>query len=42
MQSKNRIRVQHILDEAGEACKYSEGISFECNLFSLTMLKTPK
>ena len=22
MQSKDRIRAQHILDEAGEACKY--------------------
>ena len=29
MQSNDRIRVQHILDEAKEACKYSEGISFE-------------
>lgn len=28
MQSKDRIRVQHILDEANEACKYTEGISF--------------
>ncbi len=28
MQSEDRIRVQHILDEAGEACKYVEGISF--------------
>ena len=28
MQSKDRIRVQHILDEAGEACKYAEGILF--------------
>ena len=27
MQSNDRIRVQHILDEAGEACKYAEGIS---------------
>jgi len=25
MQSNDRIRVQHILDEAGEACKYAEG-----------------
>jgi len=29
MQSNDRIRVQHILDEAGEACKYAEGISFD-------------
>jgi len=29
MQSKDRIRVQHILDEAGEAFKYTEGISFD-------------
>lgn len=29
MQSKDRIRVQHILEEAGEACKYAEGISFD-------------
>jgi uncharacterized protein with HEPN domain len=29
MQSKDRIRVQHILDEAGEACKYAKGISFD-------------
>ena len=29
MQSKDRIRVRHILDEAGEACKYAEGISFD-------------
>jgi uncharacterized protein with HEPN domain len=29
MQSKDRIRVQHILDEAAEACKYAEGISFD-------------
>ena len=29
MQSNDRIRVQHILDEAGEACKYTEGISFD-------------
>ena len=28
MQSKDRIRIQHILDEAGEACKYMEGFSF--------------
>ncbi len=27
MQSKDRIRVQHILDEANEACKYAEIIS---------------
>ncbi len=29
MQSKDRIRVRHILDEAGEACKYAEAISFD-------------
>ena len=29
MQSKDRIRVQHILDEAEEASKYIEAISFE-------------
>ncbi len=29
MQSEDRIRVQHILDEASEACKYTEGISFD-------------
>ena len=29
MQSKDRIRLRHILDEAGEACKYAEGISFD-------------
>ena len=29
MQSEDRIRVRHILDEAGEASKYAEGISFE-------------
>ncbi|MDI6686786.1 MAG: DUF86 domain-containing protein [Desulfobacterales bacterium] len=29
MQSKDRIRVRHILDEAAEACKYAEGISFD-------------
>jgi len=29
MQSNDRIRVQHILDEACEACKYAEGISFD-------------
>ena len=29
MQSKDRIRIQHILDEAEEASKYTEGISFK-------------
>ncbi|MBA3019382.1 MAG: DUF86 domain-containing protein [Desulfobacteraceae bacterium] len=29
MQSKDRIRVRHILDEANEASKYAEGISFD-------------
>ena len=29
MQSEDRIRIQHIIDEAGEACKYAEGLSFE-------------
>ena len=29
MQSNDSIRVQHILDEAGEACKYAEDISFD-------------
>ena len=29
MQSNDRIRVQHILNEAGEACKYAEGMSFD-------------
>ncbi len=29
MQSKDIIRVRHIIDEAGEACKYVEGISFD-------------
>jgi uncharacterized protein with HEPN domain len=29
MQSKDRIRIQHILDEAEEASKYIEAISFE-------------
>jgi len=29
MQSKDRIRVRHILDEAGEACKYVEAITFD-------------
>ena len=29
IQFKDRIRKQHILDEAGEACKYSEGILFD-------------
>ena len=29
MQSKDRIRVRHILNELGEACKYTEGISFD-------------
>ena len=29
MQSEDRIRVQHILDEAGEACHYIEGITFD-------------
>ncbi len=29
MQSKDRIRMQHILDEANEARKYVEGISFD-------------
>jgi len=29
MQSKDIIRLRHILDEAGEACKYAEGISFD-------------
>jgi uncharacterized protein with HEPN domain len=29
MQSKDRIRVHHILDEAEEASKYTEGLSFE-------------
>lgn len=29
MQSENRIRMQHILDEANEACKYVKGISFD-------------
>jgi uncharacterized protein with HEPN domain len=29
MQSNDRIGVQHILDEAGEDCKYVGGISFD-------------
>ncbi|MDY6856770.1 MAG: hypothetical protein SWO11_19085 [Thermodesulfobacteriota bacterium] len=29
MQSEDRIRVQHILDEAGEACHYIEDITFD-------------
>ena len=29
MQSKDRIRVQHILDEAAEACHYLEDITFD-------------
>jgi len=29
MQSKDIIRVRHIIDEAGEACKYAEGISLD-------------
>ena len=29
MQSKDKIRVQHILDEAGEISKYTEDKSFE-------------
>jgi len=29
MQSEDKIRILHILDEAGEACKYTESISFE-------------
>ena len=29
MQSQDRIRVRHILDEAIEACKYTEGILFD-------------
>jgi uncharacterized protein with HEPN domain len=29
MQSEDRIRVQHILDEANEACHYVEGITFD-------------
>ncbi len=28
MQYEDKTRMQHILDEAGEACKYTEGISF--------------
>ena len=38
MQSKDRIRVQHILDEANEACKYTEGISF--NKFAVVDVKS--
>jgi len=29
MQSKDIIRLRHIIDEAGEACKYAEGISLD-------------
>jgi len=29
MQSEDKIRVQHILDEAAEACRYAEGITFD-------------
>lgn len=29
MQSEDKIRLQHILEEASEACKYTEGISFD-------------
>jgi uncharacterized protein with HEPN domain len=29
MQPQDKIRMQHILDEAGEACKYLEDISFD-------------
>ncbi|MDY7030723.1 MAG: DUF86 domain-containing protein [Thermodesulfobacteriota bacterium] len=29
MQPEDRIRVQHILDEAGEACHYIQGITFD-------------
>ncbi len=27
MQPEDKVRLQHILDEANEACKYAEGIS---------------
>jgi len=29
MQSEDKIRLQHILDEAGEVCNYTEGVSFD-------------
>lgn len=29
MRPEDRIRIWHILDEAGEACKYVEGISLD-------------
>ncbi len=29
MQSEDKIRLQHILDEANEACQYIEGLSFD-------------
>jgi len=29
MRPEDRVRLQHILEEAGEACKYAEGLSFE-------------
>lgn len=35
MQSEDKIRVQHILDEAAEACRYVEGITFDEQLESV-------
>lgn len=29
MQSKNRIRMEYILDKAGEICKYAKGFLFD-------------
>lgn len=29
MQTEDRIRILHILDEASEACKYTDGLSFD-------------
>ena len=29
MQSEDKIRLHHILDEANEACQYVEGLSFD-------------
>lgn len=29
MRPEDKVRLQHILDEANEACKYAEDISFD-------------
>ena len=33
MQTEDRIRILHILDEANEACTYTDGLSFDEKTF---------